>query len=224
MTDPSTPAPDAPRPPAPVDAARLRGLSHPLRVRILDLLQVHGSLTASRLAELVGESSGSTSYHLRQLAKHQFVREVEGKGTARERWWEATPGGLVIGPAAADDAGVRTTRSLVRAGFEQARQEKIWRLLDLMNEDPAQIPDSAGWEEAITLMTANAHATPEQLLGLVEAVQATITAEISRLTSQEPDPRSRPVQIHFNAFPVVPDDGPSRPAGTDAAGHGDPLG
>src|ERR671916_1466944 len=74
----------------------LRGLAHPLRVRIIDLLNTHGPLTASRLAGLVGESSGSTSYHLRQLAKHGFVHEVEGKGTARERWWERPPGGFSI--------------------------------------------------------------------------------------------------------------------------------
>jgi len=50
---------------------------------------------ATGLAERLGESSGATRYHLRQLEKHGFVREVEGKGTGRER--ERTPGGINVG-------------------------------------------------------------------------------------------------------------------------------
>ena len=71
------------------DPQVLRVLAHPLRGRLLGLLRLDGPSTASRLAERVGESSGSTSYHLRQLAAHGFVEEVEGRGTARERWWQA---------------------------------------------------------------------------------------------------------------------------------------
>ena len=75
-----------------LDDDAFKGLAHPLRVQIFDLLAIHGPHTASGVAERVGESSGVTSYHLRQLAKHGLVREVEGRGTARERWWERMPG------------------------------------------------------------------------------------------------------------------------------------
>jgi DNA-binding transcriptional ArsR family regulator len=71
------------------DVRALRALSHPLRNRLLGLLRVHGPATASQLGRLVGESSGSTSYHLRQLAAYGFVEEVAGRGSARERWWRA---------------------------------------------------------------------------------------------------------------------------------------
>jgi DNA-binding transcriptional ArsR family regulator len=71
------------------DVRALRALAHPLRSRLLGLLRLHGPATASRLGRAVGESSGSTSYHLRQLAAYGFVEEVEGEGTARERWWRA---------------------------------------------------------------------------------------------------------------------------------------
>ncbi|HMH59141.1 MAG TPA: helix-turn-helix domain-containing protein, partial [Galbitalea sp.] len=84
-----------------LDLVALRGLAHPLRVEILDTLSTYGHFTASGLAERLGESSGATSYHLRQLEKHGFVREVEGKGTSRERWWERTPGAINVG---SDDA------------------------------------------------------------------------------------------------------------------------
>lgn len=71
------------------DPRVLRALAHPLRGRLLGLLRLDGPSTASRLAVRIGESSGSTSYHLRQLAAYGFVAEVQGRGSGRERWWQA---------------------------------------------------------------------------------------------------------------------------------------
>lgn len=76
-----------------VDTRSLRGLAHPLRVRILGELRLRGPSTATRLAGRLGESSGSTSYHLRQLAAYGFVEKGDApagqhKGS-RERWWKA---------------------------------------------------------------------------------------------------------------------------------------
>ncbi|MCK0117873.1 helix-turn-helix domain-containing protein [Isoptericola sp. S6320L] len=191
------------RRPDQLSATRLRGLSHPLRVRILDLLQVHGALTASGLAEMVGESSGSTSYHLRQLAKHDFVREVEGRGTARERWWEASPGGFSIGPEDHDDAGLRTTKSLVNAEFERNRQQKIWQLLDAIGDSELDASGFSDWKDAVTLSTSNFFATPEQLARVIDAVSAVLDEQLAPLRDQEDVPGAVPVQVHFNAFPMV---------------------
>jgi DNA-binding transcriptional ArsR family regulator len=71
------------------DVRALRALAHPLRNRLLGLLRLHGPSTATLLGKRVGESSGSTSYHLRQLAAYGFVEEVPDHGTGRERWWRA---------------------------------------------------------------------------------------------------------------------------------------
>jgi DNA-binding transcriptional ArsR family regulator len=71
------------------DVRALRALAHPLRNRLLGQLRLHGPATASQLGRAMGESSGATSYHLRQLADYGFVEEVEGRGSARERWWRA---------------------------------------------------------------------------------------------------------------------------------------
>ena len=62
--------------------------------RIYDILSQYGPQTASSLAERLGESSGSTSYHLRALAKHDLIREADDRGTGRERWWERPSGGV----------------------------------------------------------------------------------------------------------------------------------
>ena len=71
------------------DVRALRALAHPLRNRLLGLLRLHGPATATQLGQRVGESSGSTSYHLRQLEAYGFVEELEGHGSGRERWWRA---------------------------------------------------------------------------------------------------------------------------------------
>ena len=64
----------------------MRALSHPLRLELLDRLRTEGPSTASLLAQRVGESSGATSYHLRQLARYGFIEELPRQG-GRERWW-----------------------------------------------------------------------------------------------------------------------------------------
>src|SRR4051794_12249405 len=72
-----------------LDAAGLRAMAHPLRIRLLGLLRADGPATATGLAARVGESSGTTSYHLPQLAGAGFVDEDATRGNGRERWWKA---------------------------------------------------------------------------------------------------------------------------------------
>ncbi|GAO10125.1 putative ArsR family transcriptional regulator [Streptomyces lydicamycinicus] len=89
------PEPNRPQPPSatpPVrrmDARSLRGLAHPLRMRILDLLALDGPDTATGLGRRLGENTGTVSWHLRHLADHGFIEEETGRGTRRERWWRA---------------------------------------------------------------------------------------------------------------------------------------
>ncbi|MGZ4508069.1 MAG: helix-turn-helix domain-containing protein [Blastococcus sp.] len=71
------------------DPRALRALAHPLRGALLATLRMDGPSTATRLADRLGESTGSTSYHLRQLAAFGFVEEVPGQSAGRERWWRA---------------------------------------------------------------------------------------------------------------------------------------
>lgn len=73
-----------------LDRGALLGLAHPLRVQLYDALSSQGPATASDLTRRLGESSGSTSYHLRQLERHGFVETDPDRGNRRERWWRAT--------------------------------------------------------------------------------------------------------------------------------------
>ncbi|WP_049565990.1 winged helix-turn-helix domain-containing protein [Nonomuraea sp. SBT364] len=71
------------------DPQVLKVVAHPLRVRLLGLLRADGPATASGLGRVVGESSGSTSYHLRELAKYGFIEEDPDQRDGRERRWRS---------------------------------------------------------------------------------------------------------------------------------------
>jgi DNA-binding transcriptional ArsR family regulator len=75
------------------DPADLKAVAHPLRVQMLALLRRYGPATATELAQRLDTESGSTSYHLRILARHGFVAEApagpEGRRHPRERRWAA---------------------------------------------------------------------------------------------------------------------------------------
>lgn len=68
---------------------RLRGLTHPIRVRLLAMLQDDGPATASQLGRRLGHSSGVTSYHLRVLAELGFVEDDTERSNGRDRWWRS---------------------------------------------------------------------------------------------------------------------------------------
>lgn len=72
------------------DVASLRALAHPLRAALLASLRMHGPATASELGRRHTETSGATSYHLRQLARFGFVEEDSEQRSRRERRWRAT--------------------------------------------------------------------------------------------------------------------------------------
>jgi hypothetical protein len=70
-------------------ALRLRALAHPLRWKLLDLLASEGSATATRCAEVLGESVASCSYHLGVLGKYGYIEPVPGT-SGREKPWRST--------------------------------------------------------------------------------------------------------------------------------------
>jgi|SRR5680860_491193 len=192
-----TPQVPADSPDRVIDMSALKVLAHPLRVQIIDALSQHGPATASGLAERLGESSGATSYHLRQLDKHEFVREVVGKGTGRERWWERVPGRLTLSPHEHMTESGRAAATLVmrqwRTDHENAVNNFLDRGMDLLPEP---------WLEASVLASADVRLTREQLHAFTEEwlrVSEQFLVKYRGLSQ----PGSRPVQIQFNAFPLV---------------------
>lgn len=188
----------APKPYRELDLVALQGLAHPLRARILDELAMYGPLTASRIGERLGESSGATSYHLRQLEKHGFVREVVGHGTARERWWERIPGGITTDPRHYPPGSPeRLASELVTNEWMRTRETALH---EFHAHAEAMLPRE--WADAAVENTANLALTLDELteLGreLEEVVERCFAAH-----KATPSPGAQPVQIQISAFPLV---------------------
>jgi DNA-binding transcriptional ArsR family regulator len=151
------------------DVRALRALAHPLRNRLLGLLRLHGPSTASQLGRLVGENSGATSYHLRQLADYGFVEEVEGRGTARERWWRARH--RMTSWEAAD--------VLAQEGGAEVEDEMTRLQLDgharVLNAWQAQKGElAAEWSSVASLNDYALRVRPEQARALVSELNAVL--------------------------------------------------
>jgi DNA-binding transcriptional ArsR family regulator len=167
----------------------LHALAHPLRLKLLDLLKVKGSSTASELARLAGESSGATSYHLRQLARHGFVVEDEGRGTRRERWWKADPSQLRV-----ETSGDPTATSLV--------SQVLGRVVAVA-EAYAAADDDSDWNEASFGRLATIRLTPAELAGFRERVFAAVD-ELQETQTDGGD--SAPVTLMLFGVPRLEDD------------------
>lgn len=73
------------------DAAHMRALAHPTRLRIVGLLRTGGPQTAAMLGEQIDEAPGTISYHCSRLADADLIEPAPELGTdRRERWWRAT--------------------------------------------------------------------------------------------------------------------------------------
>ena len=180
-----------------LDMTSLKALAHPLRVKIVDTLTTYGSFTASGLAERLGESSGATSYHLRQLEKHGFVRENTAKGSARERWWERSPEGISVMPIEYPPSSAERSASDLLTREWQVNRDALLNEFITHGSELEQ-----RWFEASTLNTLSLRVTSDQLAELVAEIE-TITERYSALYKKEGVPGTRPVQIQLNAFPVM---------------------
>ncbi len=142
------------------ETARLQALAHPLRLRMLGLLRVEGPSTASRLGQRCGESSGLTSYHLRQLAAAGFVVDAEASDLAglathgRDRWWKAGAAVTSTGPPPLDDeAAAAATGDYQRAVVDlYAERSRAW--LTAQHAWPRRWQELSGTGDRVLALTA----------------------------------------------------------------------
>lgn len=182
-----------------LDVSSLKALAHPIRVQILDSLSRYGTQTASSLGELLGESSGSTSYHLRQLEKHEFVRTVEGKGNARERWWERTPGRLSFGDR--EQFENPETAEAVRLINREFLSSRTNYLQDFLAHGDEVLDEE--WVYASSLSTSTLRLTAEQLTKFARKLDSYSQKLVEEIKAEGELPGQRAVQVHIDAFPIL---------------------
>ena len=180
-----------------LDARSLRGLAHPLRMRLLTALRRGGPATASQLAAKLGESSGATSYHLRQLATHGFVEDAPEHGKGRERWWRSVHEGVQF-----DDALLKDPDPAVRGAADLFIHE-------VANNHTREISPwlgnpndwSVAWKRSSDMSDMTLRLTPESALELIHRMHELVDSYRAHAPA-EGTPEAETVRVHTHVFPT----------------------
>ncbi|GAA2240768.1 transcriptional regulator [Streptomyces ruber] len=183
-----------------LDARSLRGLAHPLRMRLLYTLRLNGPATASQLAAKLGESSGATSYHLRQLAAHGFVEDAPEHGKGRERWWQAVAQGVQLDNAIVRDSSpeVRGAAALYLHEVANTHTQELATWLGTRHEW------SEEWNDASDLSDWRLNLTPALASELVQKMHDLISG-YRALAPDADTPDAEQVRIHTHVLPTHTD-------------------
>lgn len=193
---------DPRRDPPPADAVQvrdpraLRALTHPLRLRLLGLLRLEGASTATLLGRRLGESSGATSYHLRELARFGFVGELAGRGTGRERWWQALHRMTSWEIDDFADEGSEVADELQRHLASQRG-----RLLSAWLEQRAGLPQE--WDAAAALNDYALRLTPAQTRALAAELTAVVDRWAAGHRAADPAEGSELVSVTVDLLPLT---------------------
>ncbi|WP_211901801.1 winged helix-turn-helix domain-containing protein [Saccharopolyspora erythraea] len=174
-----------------LDARSLRGLAHPLRIRLLGMLRADGPATATQLAKRLAESSGTTSWHLRQLAEHGFIEEDTDRGTKRERWWRASHELTVL--EAERFTGDPDLGEALDVYIREVLATHYRRSTAFLGEIRDWSPE---WLRAATISDTTLSLSPSELAELSRQIESLID-----WYRREPRPTDERITVHVHAFP-----------------------
>lgn len=177
-----------------MDAASLKALAHPLRVQVLRILQLRGQVSVTSLAEELGESTGATSYHLRQLARHGLVEECEPpEGGGRQRWWRLAVDEIHMrGFEFLDDADTREAAGFLLREYSADRQRRFANWYATATQWPVE------WQKASSDMDGRLDLSPKQARALADEIKAVI----DRYQAMKPGRGARKVDVQYAIFPT----------------------
>lgn len=178
------------------DPKALRALAHPIRLSLIGLLRTEGPLTATRAAELLGESSASCSFHLRQLAKYGMAEEAAG-GQGRERPWQATAMATDI-PSVADTPEFAAASGLYRSVLAERYFDWLMQWLEARPDEPAE------WQRADLFGDRMLYLTADELGDLGARVRDLVDEYVDRTGRPELRPHdARLISFLLLAFPMI---------------------
>ena len=163
------------------DAKAIRALAHPTRLALLEILGGEGSATATRCAELSGQSVASCSFHLRTLARFGYIEAVPGEG--RQKPWRLTSLRQQIATdrnteaGAADSSAAKASRAAGDAFGEFFLGHEFARIRAWMQR---RGEESEAWRRASLMSGATAWLTPEELAEIKAEVDAVIERHFVR--------------------------------------------
>lgn len=176
----------------------LKAFAHPLRMAMYSRLTEQGPATATMLARALGESTGQTSYHLRQLERHGFIEDDPGHAGGRERWWR-TVGFTVEDPQDFADPGGRAALLAVAEGIAADRVRSLLQWVASAEQD-------GPWDGALVSQNATVQLTPEALAELVEELQVVLQRHLDLAKQREAAGETggtRRVRVTIEAVPLL---------------------
>lgn len=194
---PRTPA-SGPRPRRQIigDARAMRALAHPLRVALLDVMRRDGEITATRAAEILGESPGNMSWHLQTLAKYGFVEEA-GQGRGRSRPWRVTSESHTFETGMADAETAIASEALERTFLDRiTSQMREWWSHRLAYPEK--------WRRAAFVTNTVRYLTPEELSAVMGEIQAIYDRYRDRQSEENRPAEALPVALHAHGHPLPP--------------------
>jgi DNA-binding transcriptional ArsR family regulator len=185
-----------------VDAAALKAMAHPLRVQMMRILQLRKRASVTSLAAELGETTGATSYHLRQLAKFGFVEEFEPDAdddteahTAgrKQRWWRMSVDQIHM----TGFEFMRNEETREAAGFllREFQADRSRRLANWF-ATATQWPDE--WQRGSTDMDGHLELNAKQMRALGEEMAALI----QKYNELKPGRGARTIDIQYAIFPA----------------------
>ena len=176
------------------DPKRLKALAHPLRWKLIDVLSINDTATATQCAAAVGESVASCSYHLNMLAKYGFVEQAEG-GQGREKPWRLLERDQSYTHEGMDTEGVlaaeAATEALLEHEFQRARE-----YLRGHDAEPDRWRSVGGLTGLLSFLTA------DEANRLRDDVNALFDRYRGRAEAQDRPSGSRPVRFQMISFAI----------------------
>lgn len=184
------------------DPLRLRALTHPLRWKLIDLLESELSATATRCAEVLGESVASCSYHLGILAKYGYVEPVPDQ-PGREKPWRLTSRDQVISTEGLDESGALAAEEATEVFLDH----ELARMKHRLRRHGLEPPE---WREASLISGTTLWVTAGEL----REIRDQLVEIAARYDERAADPGLRPPGAReariFTVTSVAPP--PARPA------------
>jgi hypothetical protein len=191
-------------------ALALRALAHPLRWKLIDLLGSEESATATRCAEVLGESVPSCAYHLGILAKYGYIELVPGQAGREKPWRLASYKQDLSGEGLGVDGELAA-----QAATDAFLDHEFARIRETLRRRSQEAP---GWRDASGLLGSTFWATEEELGEVTEQ----LTNIALRFTERLENPGKRPAGARlarvFFSTSVAPVRAPQAPAATRGQG------
>jgi DNA-binding transcriptional ArsR family regulator len=178
------------------DARAMRALAHPLRVALLEAIRRDGEITATRAAELLGESPGNMSWHLQTLAKYGFVEET-GEGRGRSRPWRATRPSESFDTGVSDPDVASAGEALERTVVERSNE----RLREWWSESRGY---PVKWRRAAFMADSIAYLTADELAAITAEVHGIYSRYLDRVDKENRPEGALPVHLFALGHPLPP--------------------